>query len=131
MFYCREDPGVTLVKASDIHENGDAALNNVENFAKELCSRFDSAKKEPRNRFHTHKSLNTTIKDFIQNKEPKIVSGSFENVKEAKLLSLKESLVIQQQQKEHLKVCIETNHIFSFNLCKMIVGNHIPWSSPG
>lgn len=81
----------------------------MENFAKDLCSRFDSAKiKESKIRFYTHKSLHaTSVKDLVKNKEPEIVpSNSFDNnAKEAKMLSLKESLIVQQKQKEHLKVC--------------------------
>lgn len=106
----REEKEETRIKASDIEENDEADLRNVEKFAKELCSRFDSVKiKDSKNKFYTNKPLNAvSVKDLVKNKEPAIVSSdsSNSNNKEVKILSLKESWIVQQQQKEHLKVCI-------------------------
>lgn len=72
-----------------------------------MCERFDTSKAdETRKRFYTNKSLNKTSVKEMFNEEPKISSGNCSKNAQpmVKLLTLQESIGIQQVQAKILKV---------------------------
>lgn len=79
----------------------------VDVYAQQLCDRFDVAKLQAtEKKFYPHKSLNkTSIKEIIKDKEPVISSiHSTNSPSMAKMLTLQESIEIQQDQTKKLKV---------------------------
>ncbi len=95
-----------LVKQSDLPETNDSNVDDIDVYAKQLCQRFDTKELQgKKKRFYTNKPLtDTSLKNIVKNEEPGIISSAKADLGEAKMLSLEESIKIQQQQTKQLKV---------------------------
>lgn len=110
-FYRVIKPEESLIKPSDLEKEGEV----LEEYAKLLCEKFDSVKKDSKTtKFFPYKTLNSSK---VEEKVKRKSSGRWEVTAatppvpvhgDTKLVSLQESIQLQSEQQHKLKVSLTT-----------------------